>query len=63
MYRYHIINEIMQVTVIQELKKARGHEAEKTLKATGKAGDLLRARDLNRYINQVKKYGLIGLPH
>ncbi|XP_072040154.1 sorting nexin-25-like [Amphiura filiformis] len=52
--RYHIINEIMQVTIIQELKKTRGQEAEKTLKGTGKAGDLLRARDLNRYINQCK---------
>ncbi|XP_022086183.1 sorting nexin-25-like isoform X2 [Acanthaster planci] len=51
--RYHIITEIMHATMIQDLKKARGPEADKSAKSSGKA-NLLRVRNLKRYINQCK---------
>ncbi|XP_038063088.1 sorting nexin-25-like [Patiria miniata] len=51
--RYHIITEIMHATMIQDLKKARGPETDKSTKSSGKA-NLLRVRNLKRYINQCK---------
>ncbi|XP_033631880.1 sorting nexin-25-like isoform X1 [Asterias rubens] len=51
--RYHIITEIMHATMIQDLKKSRGPEADKSAKSRGKA-NLLRVRNLKRYINQCK---------
>ncbi|XP_076054361.1 sorting nexin-25-like isoform X3 [Oratosquilla oratoria] len=52
--RRNIINEIMQATAINNLKKAKGVDPsrESTPQGTGK-GDLLQARNLKRYINQL----------
>ncbi|XP_070553857.1 sorting nexin-25-like [Ptychodera flava] len=51
--RYSIMTEIMQATTIQNLKKERGLDPDKkgSPKGQGK-GDLLKARNLKRYINQ-----------
>ncbi|XP_077984333.1 sorting nexin-25-like [Glandiceps talaboti] len=51
--RYHIMTEIMQATTIENLKKERGLDTDKkgSPKGHGK-GDLLKARNLKRYINQ-----------
>nr|XP_006816541.1 PREDICTED: sorting nexin-25-like [Saccoglossus kowalevskii] len=49
--RYQIMTEIMQATTIQNLKKERGIETEASPKGQRK-GDLLKARNLKRYINQ-----------
>ncbi|XP_071951023.1 sorting nexin-25-like isoform X2 [Antedon mediterranea] len=52
--RYHILTEIMQATNIQNMKKAKGLEAgSKASKGTGK-GELLKARNLKRYLNQCR---------
>ncbi|XP_013402145.1 sorting nexin-25-like [Lingula anatina] len=53
--RYSIMTEIMHATVINNLKKAQGLDIEKDTapKGTGK-GDLLKARNLKRYINQLR---------
>ncbi|XP_045616158.1 sorting nexin-25 isoform X2 [Procambarus clarkii] len=50
----NIINEIMQATAINNLKKAKGVDLsrESTPQGSGK-GDLLQARNLKRYINQL----------
>ncbi|MPC38067.1 Sorting nexin-25 [Portunus trituberculatus] len=52
--RRNIINEIMQATAINNLKKAKGVDVSKdsTPQGPGK-GDLLQARNLKRYINQL----------
>ncbi|XP_045616157.1 sorting nexin-25 isoform X1 [Procambarus clarkii] len=52
--RRNIINEIMQATAINNLKKAKGVDLsrESTPQGSGK-GDLLQARNLKRYINQL----------
>ncbi|XP_066961778.1 sorting nexin-25-like isoform X2 [Macrobrachium rosenbergii] len=52
--RRNIINEIMQATAINNLKKAKGvdQSRESTPQGSGK-GDLLQARNLTRYINQL----------
>ncbi|XP_063882001.1 sorting nexin-25-like isoform X2 [Scylla paramamosain] len=52
--RRNIINEIMQATAINNLKKAKGLDVSKdsTPQGPGK-GDLLQARNLKRYINQL----------
>ncbi|XP_067663522.1 sorting nexin-25-like isoform X1 [Haliotis asinina] len=57
--RYNIISEIMHATTINNLKKAQGiktaakmHEKESSPKSTTK-GELLKARNLKRYINQL----------
>ncbi|XP_042890697.1 sorting nexin-25-like isoform X2 [Penaeus japonicus] len=52
--RRNIINEIMQATAINNLKKAKGvdQSRESTPQGSGK-GDLLQARNLKRYINQL----------
>ncbi|XP_050715248.1 sorting nexin-25-like isoform X2 [Eriocheir sinensis] len=52
--RRNIINEIMQATAINNLKKAKGLDVNKdsTPQGPGK-GDLLQARNLKRYINQL----------
>ncbi|KAK3892859.1 hypothetical protein Pcinc_003300 [Petrolisthes cinctipes] len=52
--RRNIINEIMQATAINNLKKAKGVDLSKesTPQGSGK-GDLLQARNLKRYINQL----------
>ncbi|KAK7054591.1 sorting nexin 25, partial [Halocaridina rubra] len=50
----NIINKIMQATAINNLKKAKGvdQSRESTPQGSGK-GDLLQARNLKRYINQL----------
>ncbi|KAK7496497.1 hypothetical protein BaRGS_00012149 [Batillaria attramentaria] len=52
--RYKIISEIMQATTINNLKKAQGINTDKesSPKSTAK-GELLKARNLKRYINQL----------
>ncbi|XP_041485522.1 sorting nexin-25-like isoform X1 [Lytechinus variegatus] len=51
--RYHILTEIMHATVIEDLKKTRGElEGEKGRARGTKKGDMLRGRNLKRYINQ-----------
>lgn len=52
--RYKIISEIMQATTINNLKKAQGIDTDKesSPKSTTK-GELLKARNLKRYINQL----------
>lgn len=52
--RYKIISEIMQATTINNLKKAQGIKTDKesSPKSTAK-GELLKARNLKRYINQL----------
>ncbi|KAL8624041.1 hypothetical protein ACOMHN_041631 [Nucella lapillus] len=52
--RYKIISEIMQATTINNLKKAQGINTDKesSPKSTTK-GELLKARNLKRYINQL----------
>ncbi|XP_033110203.1 sorting nexin-25-like isoform X2 [Anneissia japonica] len=52
--RYHILTEIMQATNIQNMKKAKGLEVgTRTSKGAGK-GELLKARNLKRYLNQCR---------
>ncbi|PIK36408.1 putative sorting nexin-25 [Apostichopus japonicus] len=51
--RYHILTEIMHATILDDLKKTRKLEADKIPKGNSKS-DLLRARNLKRYINQCK---------
>lgn len=52
--RYKIISEIMQATTINNMKKAQGINTDKesSPKSTAK-GELLKARNLKRYINQL----------
>uniref|UniRef100_T1INF6 Sorting nexin-25 n=1 Tax=Strigamia maritima TaxID=126957 RepID=T1INF6_STRMM len=56
--RYIIMSEIMQATRINNLKKAKGMDVGKANKEcnpqSGHKGDLLQARNLKRYINQLK---------
>ena len=52
--RYNIMSEIMQATSIQNLKRMKGMDTTKEFSPKGTSkGDLLRARNLPRYINQV----------
>ncbi|CAH1778459.1 unnamed protein product [Owenia fusiformis] len=52
--RYSIIAEIMQATTINNLKRAQGIDLEKEISPKGTTkGDLLKARNLKRYINQL----------
>jgi sorting nexin-25 len=52
--RYHIIAEIMQATIIQNLKEAKGIGAEERDAVIGHVkGEVLMNRNLKRYINQV----------
>ncbi|XP_074649963.1 sorting nexin-25-like [Tubulanus polymorphus] len=52
--RYNIMSEIMQATAINNIKKAKGMNTEKEFKSSGtKKGDLLKARNLKRYINEL----------
>ncbi|XP_071480255.1 sorting nexin-25-like [Diadema antillarum] len=51
--RYHILTEIMHATVIEDFKQSRGTlEGEKGKAKGSKKGDLLKGRNLKRYINQ-----------
>ncbi|ELU04949.1 hypothetical protein CAPTEDRAFT_89225 [Capitella teleta] len=52
--RYNIISEIMQATTIQNLKRAKGMDTDKETAPKGTMkGDLLKARNLKRYLNQL----------
>ena len=52
--RYNIISEIMQATTIQNLKRAKGMDTDKDTSPKGTTkGDLLKARNLKRYLNQL----------
>ncbi|XP_041357035.1 sorting nexin-25-like isoform X2 [Gigantopelta aegis] len=52
--RYSILSEIMHATTINNLKKAQGIKGDKESSPKGHSkGDLLKARNLNRYINQL----------
>ncbi|XP_071038041.1 sorting nexin-25 isoform X1 [Parasteatoda tepidariorum] len=53
--RYYIATEIMQATTMSNLKRSKGIDADKEFKPqkTNK-GDLLQARDLSRYLNQLQ---------
>ena len=52
--RYNIMSEIIAATSIQNLKRMKGQSTSKEMstKSTSK-GELLRARNLTRYLNQV----------
>ncbi|XP_023218900.1 sorting nexin-25-like [Centruroides sculpturatus] len=53
--RYCIVREIIQATAINNFKKAKGIELDKEFSPQTKAkGDLLQARNLKRYINQLQ---------
>lgn len=53
--RYNIMTEIIQATTIDNIKKEQGTDSAKEGSPKGKAkGDLLKARNLKRYINQLK---------
>ncbi|XP_054719847.1 sorting nexin-25-like [Uloborus diversus] len=53
--RYYIVTEIMQATTMSNLKRSRGMDADKEFnpQKTNK-GDLLQARNLSRYLNQLR---------
>lgn len=53
--RYCIVREIIHATAINNFKKAKGIELDKEFNPQTKAkGDLLQARNLKRYINQLQ---------
>ncbi|XP_037094661.1 sorting nexin-25-like isoform X2 [Pollicipes pollicipes] len=52
--RFNIVTEIMQATTINNLKRARGMKLTRDLRPqSASKGDLLQARNLKRYINQL----------
>ncbi|KAJ8298069.1 hypothetical protein KUTeg_024600 [Tegillarca granosa] len=55
--RYNIMTEIIQATTIDNIKKEQGTDSVKEGSPKGKAkGDLLKARNLKRYINQRQQH-------
>lgn len=55
--KYYIVNEIMQATVINNLKKERGIDYKRQMfcgPSTSTKGDHLQSRDLKRYLNQLR---------
>ncbi|XP_022257280.1 sorting nexin-25-like [Limulus polyphemus] len=53
--RYNIMTEILQATTINNLKRSRGIDQDKeSVPQTTSKGDLLQARNLKRYINQLR---------
>lgn len=55
--RFQVISEIMEATVINNLKRERGIDLNKEMFSgpiTSAKGDLLQARNLKRYINQLR---------